>query len=105
MTDRVLNFDWTGTPTTNPALAVFEEASGSVSAYVSWNGATEVASWELMGAMDQSGSDAVSIHNATKTGFETTMTQELDADYTHFSALARGADGQVLGKSDFVELQ
>lgn len=42
---RAYQMDWVGKPTWDPAL-VADEATNK--AYVSWNGATEVASWQLV---------------------------------------------------------
>lgn len=42
---RAYRFPWVGVPTTKPALAV----SGRT-AYVSWNGSTQVRSWQLLAA-------------------------------------------------------
>ncbi len=43
---RAFRFGWTGLPTTSPAIAVPGGRHGR-SAYVSWNGATEVRTWRL----------------------------------------------------------
>jgi len=62
-------FQWTGTPHTLPAIAA--STSGSTTfAFVSWNGATNVASWQLLG-----GSSSSHLHKigsrVAKTSFET----------------------------------
>ena len=46
-TYRALRFPWVGKPTLPPVLVTRPSPSGRV-AYVSWNGATEVASWQLL---------------------------------------------------------
>ncbi len=57
-TYRAYKFNWTGVPTEPPALKAY--AYGGVTSsndivsvtHVSWNGATEVASWNFYGAED-----------------------------------------------------
>ncbi len=46
---RCFRFPWQAQPTTAPASSVDPPAGGMVTAYASWNGATEVASWEVLG--------------------------------------------------------
>ena len=45
---RTLSFPWQATPASVPALALRRGAAGALAAYVSWNGATGVARWELL---------------------------------------------------------
>src|SRR5208283_2900304 len=47
-TYRVFRFDWEGTPSTPPALAAERISPGEVDVYASWNGATNVAKWEVL---------------------------------------------------------
>ena len=87
---RAFRYPWTGTPATPPKLSAVSE-DGKVSAYVSWNGETGVARWELL-----AGDTAQALAPVTQTarsGFETT----LRADTKPFVA-ARGYDaaGNVL---------
>jgi hypothetical protein len=103
--DRALNFDWTGNPTTDPDLAVFSQGTSAISAYASWNGATEIASWKLLGSTNQTGSDPVSIGGESKTGFETVISATLSDDYSFFSVQAIDAEGNVIGQSSFVQAQ
>jgi len=48
---RAFRYPWVGTPSTPPKVVATAKA-GKVSARVSWNGATEVARWELLGGND-----------------------------------------------------
>jgi len=68
---RAFRFPWTATPSTPPkVLAV--TGGGNTTARVSWNGATEVAQWQLLG-----GASATALAPlATKptAGFETALT-------------------------------
>lgn len=75
--------DWTGYPLTTPSFAV-----NTSHAFASWNGATEIASWELLGG--SSADSLSSISTNTKNGFETTMSYNLS--YTYLSAAAVSSD-------------
>jgi hypothetical protein len=83
---RAYRFSWTGHPRDKPALVV----SGG-KAYVSWNGATQVASWRLV---DGSGKK---LAEATKTNFETALSVPKDAAGVRAEAL--DASGNVIGTS------
>jgi hypothetical protein len=89
-TYRAYRFQWKGEPTDSPALTI-----NGGSAYVSWNGATEVATWELLAGP---GPDQLSVVAAApKRTFETGMPVPSGAADVEVRAL--GADGQVLGTS------
>ncbi len=97
---------WTGRPAEPPALAVdpVRDASGSqqrVTAYASWNGATEVATWALEVADD---SGALSrVDTRPRTGFETTLSGVTTLEkVTRVQAVALAADGAELGRSAVV---
>lgn len=72
---RSYKFPWIGQPLTKPALWTYsrngDESSGMVF-YTSWNGATEVDSWNFYAAESASGPFQF-VGNAKKTGFETMM--------------------------------
>ncbi|MBD5785764.1 arylsulfotransferase family protein [Cellulosimicrobium terreum] len=81
--------DWVGEPAAPPAVVV----QGGT-AYASWNGATEVASWRLVAG--DSESTAETVVEAPRDGFETALAPVPDgAAYVAVEAL--DADGQVLG--------
>jgi hypothetical protein len=87
---RAYRFAWTGLPRDRPAARLVGDTL-----YVSWNGATEVASWRVL-----AGSDAEHLNAQTtvpKAGFETAVAVGPDADSFAVEALSRG--GQVLGRS------
>ncbi|MGY1750898.1 arylsulfotransferase family protein [Modestobacter sp. SYSU DS0511] len=86
-TDRA---EWTGRPDTDPD-AVLE--AGRV--HVSWNGATEVASWRLVTGDDEQG--AVAGDPVRRTGFETAL--PVDGDPAYVAVEALDADGAVLGST------
>jgi Arylsulfotransferase (ASST) len=92
---RTLRFPWVGTPSDAPALA----ASGGT-LYASWNGATEVASWQLL-----AGSSAAALTPGAvkpKQGFETMLAPPAQARFAAVVALDR--NGKQLGRSAAVAL-
>lgn len=86
MSYRAFKQAWTGYPTTVPDFTVV--ANGTTNAYASWNGATEVATWSLMGG--SSSTALSSISNVTRSGFETTI--PVDGTYAYLAAAALSAD-------------
>jgi hypothetical protein len=82
---RAYRFPWVGRPRGRPAIAI----SGHT-AYVSWNGATEVARWELVAADRRVGS-------APETGFESAI--PIPAGVRSVAVRALAHDGSVLGRS------
>ena len=91
---RAYRFPWTGLPTTRPAVAL-RSGGGRTTVYVSWNGATEVARWRILGGPDASRLAPVS--TVGKDGFETRATVRSTA--STFAVEAVAADGTVLRRS------
>jgi len=90
---------WSGHPTSPPAVLAAPGAGGTIAVSVSWNGATEVAFWEVLagaspGSLARAGS-------AAKTGFQTTIAVPGPGPYVAVQAL--NAAGQVIGTSATVE--
>ena len=72
--DRAFKQDWTGIPLDHPALFVnlTDPTANAFTAYVSWNGATEVNYWQLATG---SVSNALTVSQTVpKNGFETLLT-------------------------------
>ena len=46
---RGFRFQWTGSPSTNPDATAFQNADGTISVHATWNGATQVSSWQVLG--------------------------------------------------------
>jgi len=91
----VLKYPWTGTPPGSPQTALGTGAHGGLVIYVSWNGATGVASWRLLTG---SGPEALSPVSVTsRTGFQTPISISTRPRYLAVEAL--DAQGQVLGHS------
>ena len=92
---RAYRFQWSGQPLTKPALALLPQPDGSVAVYASWNGATDVASWRVLG-----GAARWSLHRLggrTPTGFETQLRPHSEPDY--FVVQAISSSGHVLASS------
>jgi hypothetical protein len=93
---RAFRETWSAQPASTPALAV-EPGSGrdSTVAYVSWNGATQVASWRVLAG--RSRQQLAPVANAGRSGFETTI--PLPGSGPWFQVQALGPNGTVLGSS------
>jgi hypothetical protein len=96
---RAFRFPWTGTPTTPPALTA-SNTGGHTNVYMSWNGATQVASWRILGG--QSATALTPVKTAGASGFETAA-QISTVPYVQVQAL--DAQGTVLGSSAAVATQ
>jgi hypothetical protein len=83
---RVYRLPWQGRPATPPTLTV-----DSGTAYVSWNGATEVVWWRFLAGDDAA--SARDVGTVRREGFETSA-EVPDAPYV--AAQALDADGRVL---------
>ena len=70
-TYRAFRHEWHGRPRTLPSVVVAADANGSPTAYVSWNGATDVAEWRLRTGASPTTLKAVAV--ARRTGFETAI--------------------------------
>ncbi|GAA6006543.1 arylsulfotransferase family protein [Rhodotorula paludigena] len=92
MSYRAFKQTWHGYPLTNPTIAV----NGS-SAFVSWNGATDVASWTLLGGTSESGVTN-EVSTLAKSGFETEIAN-IGETYSYLAAAAVASDGTCLGVS------
>ncbi len=109
---RAFRFPWRGEPQRGrggggerPALVAERVGGGEeglVRAYASWNGATEVASWELLGGSDPKGGIMHTLGEVVeKEGFETAI--EVRTSEPHVGVRARDASGRVLGTSSAIK--
>jgi hypothetical protein len=96
-TYRAYRFPWTGAPAANPRILAHRGSGTSMTVRASFNGATGVARWQLLGGGSPSTLQPVSTVAAA--GFETTITAPRQA-YVAMRALA--ADGTTLGTSPSV---
>jgi Arylsulfotransferase (ASST) len=83
---RAYRLPWSAEPAEPPALVVDDGV-----AYVSWNGATEVASWRILAGPDAS--RAYEVVTSPRTGFETSIRVP---DEPYIGAQALDAEGNVL---------
>jgi hypothetical protein len=90
---RVYRLPWSGQPTTPPSIAAVS-AGGTSTVYASWNGATTVATWQLLTGPGPARLTAVS--TTPRAGFETTIPAPTAAFY---AVRALSASGRVLGTS------
>jgi hypothetical protein len=91
--------EWKGQPTTAPAVLASTGAAGTTSVAVSWNGATEVASWQVLAG--PSPSTLAPAASAAKNGFQTTISVPSAGPYVEVQAL--NAAGSVIGTSATVK--
>ncbi len=95
---RAFRFPWVGKPADKPRLV--RATGGTRKLYASWNGATQVASWQL-----QAGSTAtnlVAVETTRRTGFETAF--DVPSGATHVAVTALGAHGKTLSVSRVIRV-
>ncbi len=95
-TYRAYRFTWSGSPITRPAIAVAKSKGDDATVYASWNGATEVKAWRVVGGINSENLKPVG-GQVAKQGFETTLDVTTSDPYLAVEALA--ADGDVLSES------
>lgn len=86
---------WVGLPLTKPAGAA-RRSGDKTTVYASWNGATELASWRVLG-LSQGATHSVVVAHAPKSGFETAI--PTTGNYTSFTLQALDGHGHVIGTS------
>jgi hypothetical protein len=92
---RAYRFGWSGHPRTRPALALTRSPRGVTWLYVSWNGATQVARWRVIGGVSQHALRA--LKSKLWSGFETAIALPAAPHYLAVQAL--DAHGQVLART------
>lgn len=138
---RAYKYSWVGTPSTLPSVVAvanvtssassagsnrggkghgpshgsYPSSEGNVTVWVSWNGATEVDAWRILGGQNQNQLSVVGV--TPKTGFETVYTVGASYEHggpwqgqggswnsqiTYVQVQALGSSGQVLSTSDVV---
>jgi hypothetical protein len=96
---RIFTYPWEGHPTDRPRVAVHHK-NGKALVYVSWNGATDVHSWEILAG--KSRSKIKPIAQGRRTGFETAILVGNTGPY--FAVSARDAAGHVIKTSKTVKI-
>jgi predicted lipoprotein with Yx(FWY)xxD motif len=97
-TYRVLRLPWVGKPLTKPSIAV-RRSGAKATVLASWNGATQVTSWEVLAGSGRHRLGAVRV--LARHGFETTI--RVKSKLAFFEVKALGAAGRVLGTSAAVK--
>lgn len=92
---RAFRFQWDAQPSTRPVVAVARRPHGHVIVWASWNGATSVVSWRVLGGASSSGLHALATKR--RDSFETSIELATRPRFIEVQALAR--DGRTLGTS------
>jgi hypothetical protein len=92
---RAYRFPWQGQPTTRPSVGLLPGPNGTVKVYSSWNGATQVRAWRIMGGGGPHSQGEMA--QGRRTGFETA--RSLSSEPPYFSVQALDSHGHVLGTS------
>jgi hypothetical protein len=87
---------WVGMPAARPSGAV-RRTGGKATVYASWNGATQVARWELLGGA--SATQLKPVSTKARSGFETSFSVPGSAGSV-FQVIALDAQGHQLGASN-----
>src|SRR5215211_2779431 len=92
---RAFRFSWSGRPSDQPAAVAERVSEEEVLVYASWNGATEVAAWEVLASPDPGRLE--SLGQVPRDGFETAMVVQTSEPYV--AVRAKDRSGRVLGAS------
>jgi hypothetical protein len=92
---RAFRFAWSARPSDQPAAVAERVSEEEVRVYASWNGATEVTTWEVLAARHQGRLE--SLGQVPRNGFETAMVVRTSEPYV--AVRAKDRSGQVLGTS------
>jgi hypothetical protein len=100
-TYRAFRLPWSGQPTDDPAIAAELGTEDKVTIYASWNGATEVTTWQVLAgsAPDQ----LEPLASAPRQGFETVITVRTTESYVGLNAT--NGSGKVLGTTNAIKLE
>jgi hypothetical protein len=96
---RAYRMPWSATPAHAPTVVASAGAGGTTVLYASWNGATGVATWQVLGG--SSAKTLAVVGQFPRNGFETEMTVPGAQRYVQVQAL--GPEGSVLGSSGVVK--
>jgi hypothetical protein len=92
---RAFTFSWSGRPAGHPAVAARPNPARGSALYVSWNGATDVATWIVLAGRSPS---ALAVAGSQpRAGFETMISVNSEGPY--FAVTAQDGSGRRLGRS------
>lgn len=97
-TYRAYRLPWMGTPATDPMAAAWLNEDGSLAVHAIWNGATEVANWEVYGGASTAAMQLVA--TAPWNSLDTTIA--LQSPMADLKVVAKDANGNVIGTSSVV---
>ncbi len=95
---RAYRFPWSGHPTNKPSVAAESRDGSRVILYASWNGATEIATWQVLAGPNPG--RLRSLGSAPIKGFETVIMVRTPEPY--IAVRARDRKGRVLGTSQAI---
>jgi hypothetical protein len=98
---RAFRLPWIGRPLTRPKVAAADGPGAGTDVYTSWNGATEVASWEILAGA--SAGSLQSVGSAPRRGFETKIT--VPGVPRFVVARAKDANGRELSHSHLTKVR
>jgi predicted lipoprotein with Yx(FWY)xxD motif len=99
---RALLSPWSAAPYYAPRLSVSPGKGARKTIYASWNGATGVAGWEVLGG-NSAKQLKVLVKHAASRGFETAVTVSSKAKV--FAVVALAADGKALRRSPALSIK
>jgi hypothetical protein len=83
---RAYRKPWKAQPADPPAIAVSAGRGDGVTVYASWNGATDVARWQLLAG--PASNDLAPVRTVDKSGFETAIHAKTSQRYLAVRALS-----------------
>jgi Arylsulfotransferase (ASST) len=92
---RAYRFPWTAQPPGTPSLADEPSSTGQIDLYASWNGATGVTDWRVLGGASRG--TLKPLGTARSRGFETRI--PVHSNEPNFEVQALGASGHVIATS------
>ena len=96
---RAFRFPWSGHPGDQPAAVAERASEDEVKVHASWNGATEIATWEVL--TGPSPDQLETAGSVPRDGFETAMMVQTSDPYV--AVRAKHSSGRVLGASKPIE--
>ena len=96
---KAYRFRWNGQPGESPVLVAERSSDHEVKLYPSWNGATEIGTWEVIAGPDPE--DLESIGSVPREGFGSTIIADTPEPYV--GVQARDSSGRVLGASKAIK--
>ena len=96
---RAYRLPWSARPPTRPAIVLSKTRAGTA-AYVSWNGATGVSSWRVLGG--DSAATLQPVRESPRTGFETAIALPSSIGGRYVAVQALDSAGAVIGVSAMV---